>query len=227
MFSVTERLSSRLGAAVLGGLFLAASASAEGDFTNPRRGETLAAGETVEVRWSGACDDARDRSESELLLSLDGGLTFPVRLTPEMSMCARGFRWEVPALETAHARLALRTGSGEESENERLEVVSDEFQIVAVEDGDDADLFPGARELWTRQALDGDGAEDLPFESFGRASESLVIPAASPDINEPTPSSLATPGLSSTASARDLRREPAATAPPDAKRSIVPLPLRL
>ena len=74
-------------------------------FASPSRGEILAPGSILEVRWTAACDgatereDGRDRvererepmrevDEAELVLSLDGGLTFPIRVSTELSPCA-------------------------------------------------------------------------------------------------------------------------------------------
>lgn len=193
MIFALARPAGRFAAILIAGLGLAGAGLAEGRFSAPERNQALAAGETVEVRWSAPCPDTGQASESELLLSLDGGSTFPIRVTPEMPACARGFRWRVPAVESSRARLALRSGSGEESPSERLEIVSDEFTIVAAEDDEADDLVPGPREIWTRQALEGDGAEELPLESMAGVPERLVAPDVSTEINEPTSSGLAVP----------------------------------
>jgi hypothetical protein len=180
-----SRLERRLFAfLLLAGLSGAARAAPSG-FVSPGRGQALAGGDSVEVRWTAPCGSAA--SEAELVLSLDGGRTFPIRITPEISPCAGGFRWKVPDLESSRVRLALRTGSGEESDDERLTLVSEEFSIAA--DGDDDDeLLPGAREVWTRQALDGEGTEGLPVESMGGSTADLVAPVHSCDAHEPPPS---------------------------------------
>ncbi len=211
----------------MAGLGLAAALRAEGRFTSPGRGETLETGESVEVRWSAPCPDAAGASESELMLSLDGGLTFPIRITAEMTACAKGFRWQIPALATAHARLALRAGTGEGSETERLDLVSDEFSIIADEEDGTEDLVRGPREWWTRQALDGDGAEDLPLESMAGGAESIGSPDSSVDATDPVPLGvgLARPGTTALPVAagrpRPLRIAAAAA------RFSPPTPLRL
>jgi len=212
-------------AAALG---LATVARGEGAFVGPGSGATLTADSTVEVVWSRPCAEPDGASETELVLSLDGGLTFPVRISPEMGACAKSFRWQVPALETAHARLALRTGTGEESESERLELVSDEFSIVVGEADDAEDLIQGAREWWTPQAVSGAGAEDLPSESMaGGTTERLVAPDFWTDISDPNPQGAAVPAVSASRLAKltplcvsDLSR-------PFAGRGARPTPLRL
>ncbi len=208
-------------------LGLAASARAGARFSQPQRGEVLAAGDSVEVRWTAPLQEPPGTTETELVLSLDGGVTFPIRVTPEMTPNARGFRWQVPALETAHARLALRVGAGEDSTSERLEAVSEEFSIVAAEDEPAEDLVRGPREWWTRQALDGAGTEDLPDEAMADASERLVAPGSAPDIHEPPGSGLTVPAPSSVplpdATAATRARAPRRTPSPSARE----LPLRL
>jgi hypothetical protein len=68
---------------------------------------SLGAGQTVEIRWSGI---PKSVGEMELLLSLDGGRTFPVRLTEEIAPDLEFFSWVVPNLSTETACLALRMG---------------------------------------------------------------------------------------------------------------------
>lgn len=77
-------------------------------FIQPVAGSTLRAGDEVTVRWSGA-PKAR---EMELLLSVDGGRHFSVRLTRELPGDATSYLWRVPRLPSAGARLALRAEVG-------------------------------------------------------------------------------------------------------------------
>jgi hypothetical protein len=48
--------------------------------------------------------------EMEVLLSLDDGRTWAVRVSPELDARERRFRWRVPNLPAAHARLRMRLG---------------------------------------------------------------------------------------------------------------------
>ena len=182
----------------------------------------------LQVVWSAPCEDRAGTSETELVLSLDGGLTFPVRISSEMGACATSFRWQVPALETAHARLALRAGAGEESDNERLELVSEEFAIVVGKADDSEVLIQGARELWTSQAVSGAGDEEFPSESMaGGAPERLVAPDSWTEISNPDPPGAAPPPASSSSSPKtESLSVPTAVRPP-AGRGTRPTPLRL
>ena len=69
-----------------------------------------------------------ETEEMEILLSLDGGKTFPLRVTREMPEGAREVRWRVPNLPTTHARLALR--ARERDDAEVVRAVSEEFTIL-------------------------------------------------------------------------------------------------
>jgi hypothetical protein len=212
-------------AAALG---VASFAQGEGAFAGPGRGATLAADSMVEVVWSGPCAGRDGASETELVLSLDGGLTFPVRISPEMGACAKSFRWQVPALETAHARLALRSGTGEASASERLELVSEEFAIVVGEANDAEDLIQGAREWWTAQAVSGDGAEELPSESMaGGNPERLVAPDFWTDICDPNPQGASAPAVSASRLTKSTHFSVSNRPRPLDARGTRPTPLRL
>lgn len=67
----------------------------------------------------------------EVLLSLDGGETFPLRVTREMSEGTHEVTWRVPNLPTTRARLALRVGRAEGGEVIRS--VSEDFTILAAD----------------------------------------------------------------------------------------------
>jgi hypothetical protein len=146
----------------------------------------VAAGAVAEARWTVPCAEARGTDEIELVLSLDGGLTFPIRISPEMSRCASGYRWRVPALPTTHARLALRMGSKGRSETERLELVSEEFAILSDSSAPPEELFRGTTEWWTRQALTELSAEDALSGSIQGDSDRLIGRDAVPDASEPS-----------------------------------------
>jgi len=87
----------------------------------------VTAGQSVELRWSALPADVE---ELEIVLSLDGGRTYPVRVSPELDARERGCRWRVPDLPTGHARLMLRMGG---EEGERVGALSREFRIVHAE----------------------------------------------------------------------------------------------
>ncbi len=114
-------LSSRGGRALASGPLRAAGGSRREGFAAPARGEILAPGALLEIRWNPSCDaredfdrdrSARDASsereenEAEIVLSLDGGMTF-------RSACRASSRPAHRASPGACPRSdALRRGSG-------------------------------------------------------------------------------------------------------------------
>ena len=76
-------------------------------FSQPAEGSALREGETIQIRWSGVPADAE---EIELLLSVDGGRNFSLRLTDELYSSSGSFLWRVPGLSTDTASLAIRMG---------------------------------------------------------------------------------------------------------------------
>lgn len=101
----------------------AAAAFADGvTILYPRSGTALRAGELIRVRWT---DLPAEVEEMELLLSLDGGVSFPVQLTSQLDPLLDGLVWRVPNLRIGRASLRLRVGVGrEESESEPSGVFS-------------------------------------------------------------------------------------------------------
>ena len=67
-------------------------------FSRPAGGERFQAGDSIEVSWTLDRPALRSFEEMELVLSLDGGRTFPVRVTGELSPRAGGLIWRVPSL---------------------------------------------------------------------------------------------------------------------------------
>ena len=87
-------------------------------------GGRLVAGTRAAARWSGAIGGR----EAELLLSLDGGRAFPLRLTREGDPSSGSFSFRVPNFPTRKAAVALRS---EENGFETIRAVSAEFAIEA------------------------------------------------------------------------------------------------
>jgi len=115
----------------------------------------VAAGDEVELRWS---EVPGETEELELLLSLDDGRTFRVRVSPELEGGTRHYLWRVPNLPAERARLRLRVG---DREHESEGAVSAAFQIVGM---------PGMRpEL--QQVHEGNWWSGLDSEWEGGASE--------------------------------------------------------
>jgi len=103
----------------------------------------VTAGQSVELCWSAVPADVE---ELEIVLSLDGGGSYHVRVSPELEAIEREYRWRVPDLPAAHARLMLRMGG---EEGERAGALSQEFRIVHAEGVPRPDLGFHEGQLWT------------------------------------------------------------------------------
>src|SRR6266567_2142128 len=121
-------------------------------FLRPMAGERLEPGESIEIGWALDRNQAGAFDEMELILSLDGGRTFPLRLTRDLSPESGRLTWRVPALPVGKARLALRGGSDEEPDLESIAVVSDTFEIAPRAGLDLEQLFQFRGEWRTRDS---------------------------------------------------------------------------
>jgi hypothetical protein len=161
------------------------AAADDARFLAPADGDLLASDVVHEARWSAPCDMPGDADEMELLLSLDGGKTFPIRLTAELPVCASTFRWRVPAVSSGMARLAVRIGEEGRAETERIAFVSGEFQIASSRSSPTAGLVQGPSEWWTEQALLEIGAESLLGGALRQEPERLHAPVTESDLEAP------------------------------------------
>ena len=163
----TARRRTILAAAFCGSLVAAAGLAQSARFLEPSGGGRLQPGSIVRVSWTLGGAAERNFDEMELVLSLDGGQSFPLRVTRDVSTAAGSLLWRVPRLPSAHARLALRTGSGERKGTETIRIVGGEFTILAGT-GDPLEEIRQVRGEWrTREAA---GAmSDLPDRNFSRA----------------------------------------------------------
>jgi len=155
-------------AACLGILLGAPPAAAAADF-GPAPSSRLRAGSTETVRLDAASPGVDER---ELILSLDGGRTFPVRLTREIGPGDGSASWRVPALPTEHAVLALREGG--DGLAETIVAAGAEFSIVPGPGVCVETLQFRDGEWKTREA--DDGRTVLPSSSFGSAGEDHLRP---------------------------------------------------
>jgi len=173
---------------------LAAAAASRGQalrFLQPASGARFGPGTPVSVSWSAGLAAEPDVAEMELVLSLDGGASFPLRVTQTLSPDARSYSWRVPALPTAHARLALRSGRGGEKETEVIRTESAEFVIVAGPEASLEEIFRVRGEWRTREALES--SADPPEPSAFRLAEEEVRAAFGSDrpAEPPTTTSVA------------------------------------
>lgn len=181
----------------------------------------LFAGSEVDVSW---CAVPRDAKEMELFLSLDGGESYPLRLTPQLAPGVERLRWRVPNLPTAAARLRLRVGIPGRGEVDTEP--SPVFRIITAGVAPPAPVVLRDGELWIgRGSTD---AQPRATASLGdarhemSAAECLSMPGQAPRVPE------ATPAPNATEPRRRKRRsgfETAAYRPPKPGETT-PLPLR-
>jgi hypothetical protein len=78
---------------------------------SPTTGQVLVPGQQVKVAWKAMLPPV-DLSwcELELYLSLDGGKSFPYRITPQLDPRASFFYWTVPNTPSSAAVLDIRFG---------------------------------------------------------------------------------------------------------------------
>jgi hypothetical protein len=148
-------------------------------------GNTLRPGEVVEVQWRGT---PRGTEEMELLLSLDGGRHFAVRVTPDLDPDRGSYSWRVPPFPSGEARLAIRVNLGG---REMLAGRSAPFLIVG--DGKARPWSARAHggDLWvTGFDSDDDGDdEDGPPLTLGSGSAPPRLAATVPGVTPlPSPS---------------------------------------
>ena len=164
-----------------------ALAAGAGDFVSPGAGGTLTGGSIAEARWRPLDADAGRNpalDEAELVLSLDGGRTFPIRVSAELPPGATAYHWRVPSLASRSARLALRVGAAHERGRERLVRISGEFAIAA---GAAEPLAAVADESWTEQALFERTPGDLLGGAMRAERERLVATGSESDADDTDP----------------------------------------
>lgn len=78
----------------------------------PADGAVLTAGSTAHLAWAPlrGTEPLAGFEEWEVFLSVDGGASYPIRITPHLDAGIRQVLWEVPHLPTRDARLLLRVG---------------------------------------------------------------------------------------------------------------------
>ena len=165
-----------------------------GGLTSPEAGARLAPGSLGTAAWS-ADSVIAAAPETELVLSLDGGVSFPIRLTRDLDPAIGSVQFRVPRLETRHARLAMRIGSNDAERGEIIAIIGSEFVI---EPDPETTLEPlvSLRGEWrTREALD-ESASAFPAEpSLAGDSTRFSALALPVDLDGPPPALLVTRAL--------------------------------
>ena len=136
----------------------------------------VTAGQTVVLRWSALPADVE---ELEIVLSLDGGRSYRVRVSPELEAREGEYRWRVPDLPTSCARLMLRAGG---EAGERVGALSPEFRIVHAAGVPRPDLGFHEGQFWTGlDPLEGPARAGLTADEARFGSLADEVPCTSPE----------------------------------------------
>ena len=124
-------------------------------------------GDVIELEWSvegGAVD------ELEVVLAVDEGRRFTVRVTPELDPTTSRWSWKVPDLPSAHARLAIRYG---EEDEERISDPTPEFRIEPK--ADQKTSAPAVARVWiSRPGLPADWWDEADAPPVSGADPQLA-----------------------------------------------------
>jgi hypothetical protein len=200
---------------------------------SPAAGDELTVGSLAVVEWEPAAGLAAmpHAEEWEAFLSVDGGKTHPLRITPHLDLSIRQFTFRVPDLTSRQARLLLRFG------DERREVELDAPQTFAIRrvEGTSPPPWPlrprmaltrgeaaRAQEpgvvVWVEGDRDGEGLREVAVADFQTAFDSavpagaFVLPLLWP---APSRAALVPPAVTGSRTA-PAGRPAAASAPPPA-----------
>jgi hypothetical protein len=190
-----------------------AAAAGRGSLAVPA---VVTAGESVVLRWSSLPADV---DEIEVVLSLDGGRTFPVHVSPELEAREGVYRWRVPDLPAGRARLMLRMGG---ERGERTGALSPEFRIVHAGGGPRPDLGFHAGHFWTGLGpLQGAARAGIGRDEarFGEVAEAAPCTPPAPVLRAAPPSPARAP----------LLRAPSVPVPQGRSAGLAPreVPLRI
>lgn len=197
----------------------------------PGAGAVWTAGESATLAWKPGPGFGRaaDLEEWEVFLSVDGGLTFPVRLTPHLDLTRRSVEVRVPDLPTENGRLLLRVG--DEREERSIEVPITLRIVAAGRRGAaaSASVRPG-RSLVPGEAARADGRPTLYWsdgarDGSGWREREAALPAPESLSAALAPAGpLLLPAAASSGRADLAPRDPARFAPAPATDAGVPPP---
>jgi hypothetical protein len=102
----------------------------------PLPGTHLVAGSEAELAWEPRPNSALPPGDEwEAFVSLDGGRTYSVRITPHLDRAVRRITWTVPEVASTAVRLILRFG------DEERETAFESPELFTIEPGRIGDLF--------------------------------------------------------------------------------------
>ena len=136
----------------------------------------LRAGQVIELQWSAA---PREVEELEIILSLDGGRTWRIRVSPELDADAGRYLWHVPDLPAERARLRIRAGDGRGGEWEGTP--GETFRIVGSGRVGETERPLIERGWWfVRDEAAGGESEGLADESAPGLEAAIALGVAAP-----------------------------------------------
>lgn len=91
----------------------ARASSLDVHLVEPAEHAALAAGSTATIGWE-TPDAPGDVDEWEAFVSVDGGVTYPIRITPHLDVRIRRFAWTVPFVPGSELSILLRFGNEQE-----------------------------------------------------------------------------------------------------------------
>jgi len=146
-----------------------ATAAERPQLESPLPGAILSSGGSLRVSWSGSPGIA---TEWEAFLSLDGGRSFPLRVTPHLPVAEKSFEWSLPLLAASDARIRLRFGNG------RREVEFDLPERFSIRPCvESRPLVPAARDLGARPiAREADNVAWADPSGDGRSFRTVAPP---------------------------------------------------
>ncbi len=176
----------------------------------PGEGAVLEPGSSATLEWAPLAGlRQKEWEEWEAFLSLDGGATYPVRITPHLDRDLRRVTWKVPDLPTGNARLLLRVGDERQElafelpqrfaiarlARVHLSPMSPTSPLPALSPGNALDLSrkvgrrgeparPGEPGVlaWVEGSRRGDGLREVVAEEPARAVPGVALPAGAPAL---------------------------------------------
>jgi hypothetical protein len=136
----------------------------------PWKASAAIAGNRLNVFWDSCPSGAR---EWEAFLSLDGGRSFPLRVTPHLSTTIRAFSWPIPWVVAENAKLRIRFGDGS---SDREYDVPGEWSLVPSRDS--RPLSPESRDFAANPARGEE--ETSAWVEWNGERPRTVVPAVPP-----------------------------------------------
>jgi hypothetical protein len=143
---------------------------------SPTPGAFIAPGRVARIEIGGAPSGAE---EWEAFVSLDGGRTYPLRVTPHLPIAERTFDWTVPALAPGALRVRVRFGT---RGIEREFILEDGFEVAT---GDAGDLLASEAAALGQPPAPGE-EQTVAWIDLANGRARLVVPAARPGVASTT-----------------------------------------